>query len=281
MKVVIFGSGQVGNIMMNSLHPGCEILAFADNNIEKWNTLQDGIIILPLEAALQKKPELVCIAVMDGTRGADMLNQLTEEYDYRGTILKAWEWKALDARAATFRLYAKEILSRGVKGNIAELGVYQGEFAAVMNGQFPNRTLFLFDTFQGFPDSDLECEVEHGFPRPSKEEFENTSVEMVMERMPHPEVVKICKGEFPATFSMCKDSTFAVVSLDTDLYAPTKAGLECFWPRLANGGAIFIHDYNSNRFQGVKKATLEFCEKHKLYPLPLSDLHGSVVLLRQ
>ena len=36
---------------------------------------------------------------------------------------------------------------------------------------------------------------------------------------------------------------FAFVSLDTDLYKPTLAGLEFFWPRMSKGGFIFIHDF--------------------------------------
>jgi O-methyltransferase len=33
------------------------------------------------------------------------------------------------------------------------------------------------------------------------------------------------------------------VLLDADLFAPIKAGLELFWPRLVPGGLILVHDY--------------------------------------
>ena len=68
--------------------------------------------------------------------------------------------------------------------------------------------------------------------------------------------------------------------MDVDLYAPTLAGLEYFVPRMSPGGAIFLHDYNSMQFEGVRLAVRTYEEAHgALNLLPLSDLHGTAVLL--
>ena len=54
-----------------------------------------------------------------------------------------------------------------------------------------------------------------------------------------------------------------------------------FYPRLSPGGAIFLHDYNSRQFDGVKEAVLAYERDHGPLPLvPLSDLHGTAVLIR-
>ena len=53
-------------------------------------------------------------------------------------------------RVCSLHAVAEEIHSKSVNGNVAELGVYQGEFAKHIHGMFPDRSLYLFDTFQGF-----------------------------------------------------------------------------------------------------------------------------------
>ena len=73
---------------------------------------------------------------------------------------------------------------------------------------------------------------------------------------------------------------FALVSLDPDLYEPTLEGLRYFYPRLAPGGRILIHDYTSCQFEGVKMAVDEYCRAHGLFVVPLMDLHGTAVLVK-
>ena len=48
-----------------------------------------------------------------------------------------------------------------------------------------------------------------------------------------------------------------MVNIDADLYAPSIEALQFFYPRLANGGAILVHDYN-HTWNGVPKAVDEF-----------------------
>ena len=38
MKIILFGSGQGGQMAAEWLPSDCELLAFADNNPEKWGT---------------------------------------------------------------------------------------------------------------------------------------------------------------------------------------------------------------------------------------------------
>ena len=83
--------------------------------------------------------------------------------------------------------------------------------------------------------------------------------------------------------SQCEESCepcFALVSLDPDLYEPTLEGLRFFYPRLAPGGRILIHDYTSCQFEGVKMAVDEYCRAEGLFVVPLMDLHGTAVLVK-
>jgi len=67
--------------------------------------------------------------------------------------------------------------------------------------------------------------------------------------------------------------------MDADLYNPTKAGLEYFYPRLSPGGVIFIHDYN-DKWQGLIKAVDEFAATipEKLILVP--DLDSTVMIVK-
>ena len=51
-----------------------------------------------------------------------------------------------------------------------------------------------------------------------------------------------------------KNEKFSFVHIDVDLYEPTMKSLEFFFPRLVKGGIIVCDDYNSNIFNGAKKA---------------------------
>lgn len=182
-------------------------------------------------------------------------------------------------RRQIFRLCAERINDRSIPGAIAELGVYQGEQAALLNRLFPDRTLHLFDTFEGFAEQDLASEQSAGFSSAVLGDFHDTSIELVMEKMSNPDIVQIHKGFFPSTADGVED-TFAFVSLDVDLFEPTLAGLDWFYSRLQPGGYIFVHDYNNRRYLGVRNAVDQFLTKSGACALPLADFAGSIVILR-
>ena len=50
-----------------------------------------------------------------------------------------------------------------------------------------------------------------------------------------------------------------------------------FYPRLEQGGYIFVHDYNGDVYDGAKTAVQRFASEFNVSYVPLSDLCGSVV----
>ena len=180
-------------------------------------------------------------------------------------------------RMMAFKLASDRILANEVPGSIAELGVYRGELASILNKMFSQRMLYLFDTFEGFSANDLsgDAEIEHS--QAVVGDFQDTDVNLVIARMPHPEKVVIRKGYFPETTEGLEER-FALVSLDVDLYRPTLAGLEYFYPRLSPGGCIFVHDYNNRRFKGVRSAVDEFTATTGASLVQLPDLAGTAIV---
>jgi O-methyltransferase len=124
-----------------------------------------------------------------------------------------------------------------IPGAVAELGVYRGDMSVFLQTFCDGRTLYLFDTFGGFPSEDAGQFVSM---------FSDTSLDYVRRRMGGAQNVDYRIGYFPDTTSGIEHEAFAFVSLDADLYKPTLAGLRFFWPRLSSGGYIFLHDYYSH-----------------------------------
>lgn len=179
-------------------------------------------------------------------------------------------------RLSSLELVATEIYENNVMGAVAELGVYRGRFAKKINEAFPDRKLYLFDTFEGFDQRDIKNEISNNYSTASVD-LTNTSVDIVLKQMLYKDNCIIKKGFFPDT-AVNIDDSFAFVSLDADLYQPIYEGLKFFYPRLSRGGYIFVHDYNNYEFKGSKQAVRDFCNANGISYFPLSDYAGSAII---
>ena len=197
-------------------------------------------------------------------------------------------WKRVDfvynktfdyVRHSSLELVAREIYENKVQGNVAELGVFQGDFAKYINQIFPDRKLYLFDTFEGFAEEDVRIEKINEYHFLDKVTFRKTSVNIVLNKMKHRENCVIKKGYFPETAKDVED-TFAFVNIDVDLSEPIYNGLCWFYPRLEKGGYIFVHDFNNKNWAGVKASVKKFAEEYGIPYFPLSDQGCSVVFIK-
>lgn len=48
------------------------------------------------------------------------------------------------------------MIRKNISSSVAEAGVFRGEFAKYINQFFPDRKLYLYDTFEGFNASDMK-----------------------------------------------------------------------------------------------------------------------------
>ena len=231
--IAVYGAGMIGHALARMIGGDVEFIDARLGNVTE---------------VLARRPEKIVLGVLDDERQNEMKIRLAEE-EYSGEIV--CYPPVFDARIAVLRMMADQIPT----GAVAELGVYQGDFAVEIAKALPGREMHLFDSFRGFDGL-----------------FEDTSARFVQQRLPE---AVIHEGYFPETFV---ENTYAFVSLDADLYEPTRDGLALFWDYLAENGVIMVHDYNSTQFHGVRKAVDEFCHDKKILPFPVSDLHGSVVL---
>jgi O-methyltransferase len=187
----------------------------------------------------------------------------------------------------------------GIPGDFAELGVYKGESARILHRMDPTRKFHLFDTFEGFKEEDLRGETGEAATYTTRH-FADTSLELARRTIGGNENVIFHPGRFPESAVSSRqsavinqdsglpthdsrprtpDCAYALVNLDADLYAPTIAGLEYFYPRLSPGGVIIVHDYNF-KWPGIKKAVDEYAKKISGTIILVPDMDGSVMLVK-
>ncbi len=180
-------------------------------------------------------------------------------------------------RLWSFILNLKQVMNEGIPGDLAELGVWRGNTASVL-AHFAarhHRKVVLFDTYEGFDAEDLT-----GLDSDKPMLFKNTSVGLVKKIIgKDSSVCEFIKGYFPDSIEdKHKAMKFCAVSLDCDLYEPTKAGLDFFYPRLSKGGLLLLHDYSSGHWSGCRKAIDEFCKETGELPILMPDKSGSAFI---
>ena len=178
-------------------------------------------------------------------------------------------------------LLLRTLVTQGVPGALAEVGVYKGLTAKLVHHYLPDRPLYLFDTFEGFTERSVIAEQNNtGFAIDSKY-FSDTSLEAVRAYVqPVNDRVSFHKGYFPGTIpAALQGETFAFVHLDADLYEPIVAGLEFFYPRLARHGMLVVHDYNA--WPGARSAVDSFFRDKPELVIPMPDKSGSALMVKQ
>lgn len=184
-------------------------------------------------------------------------------------------------RIKSFELAVKEIRKRKLEGAVAEVGVFRGEFAQYINCAFPNSTCYLFDTFEGFDANEALDELKRGnCTNAFVEAYKQTNIGMVLDKMKYLDKIVIKQGFFPESLGGLEDN-FVFASLDVDFENSIYEGLKYFYPRLVEGGFIFVHDYNSD-LAGVEKAVdrYEQEEQIRLCKMPLCDANGTLVIMK-
>ena len=182
-------------------------------------------------------------------------------------------------RTATTELLAREVRDRQLAGAVAELGVFVGGYAAMLNQFFPDRALYLFDTFDGFDARDVAADVASGLPS-EPYPVPPATADVVLARLPHRDRARIRAGWFPESARGLEDERFCFVHIDVGLQNPTASGLAWFHPRLVPGGYMLVADYNNAHAPGVRQAVREFTARTGNAYTVLPDFDGTAVFVK-
>lgn len=277
-QVYIFGAGQTGLKIYREVQKDMEIIGFLDNNELKHGSYIEGIPVLGDAGYLRdRKFDKVIIGSLPGFR---VMNQELENQGVPSKKIDSSFVKyPVKAREQFLFDYAK--IWRDIEANVAEGGVFQGEFARLINQSFPEDSLYLFDTFEGFDKRDLKIEYENQYSNEILGHFQTTTTSLVLKKCPVPEKVIIKKGYFPETTAGLETKRFKFVNLDFDLYGPTLSGLKFFYPKMLKGSVILIHDYFNNGYKGIKEAVEAFKEiERDLITVPIGDNYSIAIIKR-
>lgn len=172
----------------------------------------------------------------------------------------------------------EQLRKNKISGAFAELGVHKGETARAIHNMDKKRAFYLFDTFEGFTEADLaqEDQTEDRF---STTMFADTSVDKVKMYINGNDNLRFKPGFFPDTTEGLESENFALVHIDADLYAPTIAALNYFYPKLNKGGVIIVHDYN-HHWDGIPKALNGFISTIPESLIELPDWLGSAMIIK-
>lgn len=268
------------------------LIGIGNSKPETWNVFEDenqsiikdeidGMPVMPTDLAIAMNPDVLVIAAMTD-ENHHALTYLAMRAGYMGEVISINDmYKQISLKTSVIRNIARRINELGLDGDIAELGCYNGDTSWQLNVLFPDKKLYLFDTFEGNDERDLAKEAEldltgyeNSYPIKDQEA-------KLLARLSYPENAVIKKGWFPETAFDLEDKTYAFVYMDAGLYFPTLTGLEYFFPRLVQGGIIFIHGYENPKYHGIYKAVHDFENKYGAFLiLPVGDLMGSIMIIR-
>jgi hypothetical protein len=157
------------------------------------------------------------------------------------SLLSAWE---------QYLIYTVARAQSAHDAAMAEVGVYRGASARLICEVKGERPLYLFDTFEGLPES---TRADRGVHRRNQYACSLDEVRRYLAAYGN---VHFFPGVFPDSAAGMPERRFSFAHFDVDLYEGTKACLRYFYPRMIPGGIIISHDYSL--LAGVEQAFNEF-----------------------
>lgn len=145
-------------------------------------------------------------------------------------------------------------LTQGVDGDTAEIGAYEGAMSwLILRAGGGHRQHHVFDSFEGLskPTALDGAHWEQGTLACAEDVVKHNLAAFGAS-------LKTYKGWVPERFSEVEGHRFSFVHIDVDLYEPTLASIEFFYPRMNPGGIVVCDDYNFTTCPGATRAIDEF-----------------------
>jgi O-methyltransferase len=178
-KVLIFGAGPSGKRAFAANKGLWSVIAFCDNDPAKWGTVIENISVYPPSEILSLDYDILFIASIPGR---EQIKQQLHELGVHKSKIYVYRHCATGCELF-IKNFAEDVYESTLPGSVAEVGVFRGDVAAVINECFPDRRLYLFDTFEGFSVADVAVEKAHNFSEAKEGEYHDTSENIVMEKM--------------------------------------------------------------------------------------------------
>ncbi|MBK5110618.1 MAG: macrocin O-methyltransferase [Thermoleophilia bacterium] len=175
----------------------------------------------------------------------------------------------------------EEVVRNGVEGDLIEAGTWRGGASILMRATLnslgvTDRTVWLADSFSGFPMPDREAYPEDSGIDFSDRDFIAVPIEEVkgnLDKYGCGEGVEFVPGFFEDTMAGMAAGTWAIVRLDGDSYESTMLTLSKLYPGLSRGGYLIVDDYGA--LPECRRAVTEYREAHDITaPMETIDWTG-------
>lgn len=125
--------------------------------------------------------------------------------------------------------------------------------------------LHVFDSFEGLSEFKPPDRSGHWTTDEQRAEVRawfRSDLERVRQFLAPFESVELYPGWIPDRFADLAPSKLGFVSIDVDLYEPTRDCIGFFYPRLVDRGIMYFDDYGYRDFPGAKWAVDEYLQEH-------------------
>jgi hypothetical protein len=166
-----------------------------------------------------------------------------------------YERLATSSYHAENTFFLKELLKLvdHLDGNTAEAGVFRGSSSWFICDARDGHasTHFAFDSFEGLPEPDHRDGTHW---RAGMLQADEAAARSALS----PFRAQIYKGWIPEVFNQADWGPLVFGHIDVDLYDPTLASLEAFYPNLVPGGILLCDDYGVTTCPGARRAFDEY-----------------------
>jgi hypothetical protein len=215
----------------------------------------------------------------------ELVDRCLAESESTSPPLKAFHRPLASYFLAQYLLHALD-----VEGQRAECGVASGISALLMchtartrDAAYAGSGLHLIDSFQGLsaPGTEDHYAISDAGGKVASTALPEGWLSVPIERTravlrAFPQV-QFHRGWIPDAFASLPETHWSFVHIDVDLYEPTYASLEYFYPRLSRGGVIICDDYGAPLFPGAHRAWDTYCDERDV-PYVVLDTGQSVIL---
>jgi O-methyltransferase len=154
----------------------------------------------------------------------------------------------------------------GLGGDVVECGSYKDGASAVLRaGMGPGRLLWIYDSFQGLPESSEQDGDEAGKWAGGCVASAADVLAILAATGAAPTEFVVREGWFQDTFRQPLPGQVALLHCDADWYEAVTLTLETFYPLMPHGACVILDDFG--HWEGCRRAFYEFCEKHGERPL--------------
>jgi O-methyltransferase len=237
------------------------------------------MIIKTLARSLLNRFQLKLVHSQQHLYGQVVENELEPEFLAFYEKCRPFTMTSLERMYAAYKA-AVHIAQHQINGAVVECGVWKGGSSmmmayALMSKGIKNKSIYLYDTFEGMPeptekDKGLDGNTAYATWKENQREKINewcySPLEVVQQNLFStgypPEKIHFVKGKVEDTLPSTLPDTVSLLRLDTDWYESTYHELLHLYPVLVEKGILIIDDYG--HWQGAREAVDQYFRENNI-----------------